>query len=94
MHYAPPKPSRKRRRRRRKSNKVLMNPGVVEIIIRGKGAFEKFVENRAAVNEYYRSVTVRRKTEKAGVTVDVLGDVVYRLLGGRWVFRKMHDPIR
>lgn len=66
-----------------------MNPGVVEIIIRGKGAFEKFVENRAVVNEYYRSVTVRRKTDKPGITVDVLGDVVYRLIGGRWVYRRM-----
>ena len=69
--------------------KDLMNPGVVQIIMRGKGSFEKFVENRAVVNEYYRSVTVRRKTDKPGITVDVLGDVVYRLIGGRWVYRKM-----
>jgi hypothetical protein len=69
--------------------KDLMNPGVIEIVIRGKGSFEKFVENRAVVNEYYRSVTVRRKSDKPGITIDVLGDVVYRLIGGRWVFRKM-----
>lgn len=69
--------------------KDLMNPGVIAIIIRGKGSFEKFVENRAVVNEYYRSVTVRRKTDKPGVTLDVLGDVVYRLIGGRWVYRRM-----
>ncbi len=68
--------------------KDLMNPGVIAIIIRGKGSFEKFVTNGAVVNEYYRSVTVRRKTDKPGVTLDVLGDVVYRLIGGRWVFRK------
>jgi len=67
----------------------LMNPGVIEIIIRGKGSFEKFVENRAVVNEYYRSVTVRRRSDRPGITVDVLGDVVYRLIGGRWVYRKM-----
>jgi len=69
--------------------KDLMNPGVVEIVIRGNGSLEKFVENRAVVNEYYRSVTVRRKTDKPGITVDVIGDVVYRHIGGRWVFRKM-----
>lgn len=68
--------------------KDLMNPGVIAIIIRGKGSFEKFVENRAVVNEYYRSVTVRRKSDKPGITIDVLGDVVYRLIGGRWVYRK------
>ncbi len=27
--------------------------------------------------------------DKPGITVDILGDVVYRLIGGRWVFRKM-----
>ena len=32
--------------------KDLMNPGVVEIVIRGNGSFEKFVQNRAVVNEY------------------------------------------
>jgi hypothetical protein len=69
--------------------KDLMNPGVIAIIIRGKGSFEKFVENRAVVNEYYRSVTVRRKSDKPGITLDVLGDVVYRLIGGRWVYRRM-----
>jgi hypothetical protein len=69
--------------------KDLMNPGVIEIIIRGKGSFEKFVTNGAVVNEYYRSVTVRRKTDKPGITLDVLGDVVYRLIGGRWVYRTM-----
>lgn len=69
--------------------KDLMNPGVIEIVIRGKGSFEKFVENRAVVNEYYRSVTVRRKSDKPGITIDVLGDVVYRLISGRWVYRRM-----
>ena len=69
--------------------KDLMNPGVIAIIIRGRGSFEKFVENGAVVNEYYRSVTVKRKSDKPGVTIDVLGDVVYRLIGRRWVFRKM-----
>ena len=67
----------------------LMNPGVIAIIMRGRGSFEKFVTNGAVVNEYYRSVTVRRKTDRPGVTLDVLGDVVYRLIGGRWVYRTM-----
>lgn len=67
----------------------LMNPGVIAIIVRGKGAFEKFVTDGAVVNEYYRSVTVRRKTDKPGVTLDVIGDVVYRRVGGRWVYRTM-----
>jgi len=67
----------------------VMNPGVIEIIMRGSGSFERFVENGAAVDEYYRSITVRRKTDKPGVTVDVLGDVVYRLIGGRWIYRTM-----
>lgn len=71
------------------TRKDVMNPGVIQIIMRGQGSFTKFVENRAVVNEYYRSITVRRKTDKPGVTVDVIGDVVYRLIGGRWVFRKM-----
>ncbi len=69
--------------------KDVMNPGVIAIIMRGQGSFTKFVENRAVVNEYYRSITVRRKSDKPGVTLDVIGDVVYRFIGGRWVFRKM-----
>ena len=62
---------------------------MIEIIMRGNGSFERFVENHTIVNEYYRSITVRRKTDKPGVTVDVLGDVVYRLIGGRWIYRTM-----
>lgn len=69
--------------------KDLMNPGVIEIIIRGNGSFDKYVTNGAVVNEYYRSVTVRRKSDKPGQTLDVLGDVVYRLIGGHWVYRTM-----
>lgn len=69
--------------------KDVMNPGVIAIVFRGRGSFEKFVTNGAVVNEYYRSITVRRKTDKPGITVDVIGDVVYRLIGGRWVYRTM-----
>jgi hypothetical protein len=67
----------------------VMNPGVIEIIFRGGGSFDKFVENGAVVNEYYRAITVRRKTDKPGVTVDVIGDVVYRLIGSKYVYRTM-----
>lgn len=69
--------------------KDVMNPGVLQIIFRGRGSFEKYVTGGAVVNEYYRSITVRRKTDRPGVTVDVIGDVVYRLIGGRWVYRTM-----
>lgn len=69
--------------------KDVMNPGVIAIVFRGSGSYEKYVTNGAVVTEYYRSITVRRKTERAGVTLDVLGDVVYRLVGGRWVYRTM-----
>src|ERR1043166_6414326 len=41
--------------------KDVMNPGVIEVIFRGSGSFDKFVSNGAVVNEYYRSITVRRK---------------------------------
>lgn len=67
----------------------VMNPGVIAIIMRGQGSVTRFRENGAIVDEYYRSITVRRKTDKPGVTVDVIGDAVYRLIGGRWVFRRM-----
>ncbi|HEY0429804.1 MAG TPA: hypothetical protein VGC76_18620 [Pyrinomonadaceae bacterium] len=69
--------------------KDVMNPGVIAIIFRGGGSFEKYATNGAIVNEFYRSITVRRKTDRPGVTLDVLGDVVYRLIGGRWVYRTM-----
>ena len=67
----------------------IMNPGVIAIIMRGQGSFTRFRENGVIVDEYYRSITVRRKTEKPGITVDVIGDAVYRLIGGRWLFRRM-----
>lgn len=69
--------------------KDLAAPGVIEIIIRGKGTLERLEENNAWVDEYYRSVTVRRETDKPGVTVDVKGDAVYRLVNGHFVFRKL-----
>jgi hypothetical protein len=69
--------------------KDVMNPGVIAIIFRGRGSFEKYVTNGAVVSEYYRAITVRRKTDKPGVTLDVIGDVVYRLVGNRWVYRTM-----
>jgi hypothetical protein len=69
--------------------KDVMNPGVIAIIFRGGGSFEKYATNGAIVNEYYRAITVRRKTDKSGITLDVLGDVVYRIIGGRWVYRTM-----
>ncbi|MEP6900990.1 MAG: hypothetical protein ABJA66_04520 [Actinomycetota bacterium] len=33
--------------------KDVMNPGVMAIIYRGGGSFEKYVTNGAVVNEYY-----------------------------------------
>ena len=69
--------------------KDVMNPGVIQIIFRGGGSYEKYVTGGAVVNEYYRAITVRRKTDKPGITLDVIGDVVYRLVGGRWVYRTM-----
>jgi hypothetical protein len=69
--------------------KDVMNPGVIAIIFHGAGSVEKFVTNGAVVDEYYRAITVRRKTDKPGVTLDVIGDVVYRLIGRRWVYRTM-----
>lgn len=68
--------------------KDLAAPGIIEITIRGKGTLERILDNNTWVDEYYRSVTVRRETDKPGVTVDVKGDVVYRLVGDSFVFRK------
>jgi hypothetical protein len=69
--------------------KDLQNPGVIEIIMRGKGSLERFMEAGAYVDEYFRGVTVRRAGDQPGVTVDVKGDAVYRLIGDHYVFRKM-----
>ena len=67
----------------------LAAPGVLDIVFRGKGTLERFLENGAFVDEYKRSVTVRRATDRPGITVDVIGDVVYRPTGDRFVFVRM-----
>src|SRR4051812_3327372 len=36
--------------------KDVMNPGVIAIIFRGQGSFDKYVSEGAVVNEYYRSI--------------------------------------
>jgi hypothetical protein len=58
-------------------------------LFRGGGTLERIEENGLLVDEYKRSVTVRRAGERAGTTVDVIGDVVYRVIDGRFVFRRM-----
>jgi hypothetical protein len=62
---------------------------VIEVVFRGRGSFERVEENGILVDEYLRSVTVRRSGDRPGVTVEVLGDVVYRLVGERFVFRRL-----
>ena len=67
----------------------LAAPGVVEIVFRGQGTLERIVENGVWIDEYKRSVTVRRAGDRPGVTVEVIGDVVYRPTGDRFVFQRM-----
>lgn len=67
----------------------LAAPGVVEIVFRGKGTLERIVENGVWIDEFKRSVTVRRVGDTPGVTVEVIGDVVYRPTGDRFVFQRM-----
>lgn len=67
----------------------LTAPGIVEIVFRGQGTLERIAENGVWIDEYKRSVTVRRVGDRPGVTVEVIGDVVYRPSGGRFVFQRM-----
>ncbi len=67
----------------------LAAPGVIEIVFRGRGTVERIVENGVWTDEYKRSVTVRRAGDRPGVTLDVIGDVVYRPAGDRWAFQRM-----
>ena len=67
----------------------LAAPGVIDVVFRGKGTLERIEENGVLVDEYKRSVTVRRAGDRPGSIVEVIGDVVYRLIDGRFVFRRM-----
>ena len=67
----------------------LAAPGVVDIVFRGKGTLERIAENGVWIDEYKRSVTVRRAGDRPGVVVEVIGDVVYRPTGDRFVFQRM-----
>lgn len=67
----------------------LAAPGVSEVVFRGTGTFERIEEDGVLVDEYKRSVTVRRASERPGIVVEVIGDAVYRLIDGRFVFRRM-----
>ena len=67
----------------------LAAPGVVDIVFRGRGTVERLLEDGVFVDEYKRSVTVRRSGDRPGVVVEVVGDAVYRLIDGRFAFRRM-----
>jgi hypothetical protein len=67
----------------------LAAPGVIEIVFRGRGTLERVEENGVFFDEYKRSVTVRRTGDRPGVVVEVIGDAVYRVIDGRFVFRRM-----
>ena len=67
----------------------LAAPGVIEIVFRGRGTLERVEENGVFFDEYERSVTVRRAGDRPGLVVEVIGDVVYRVIDGGFVFRRM-----
>lgn len=67
----------------------LAAPGVVDVVFRGRGTLERLFEDGVHIDEFKRSVTVRRSGDRPGVVVEVIGDVVYRLVDGRFVFRRM-----
>ena len=67
----------------------LAAPGVIEVVFRGRGTLERVEENGVFFDEYKRSVTVRRTGDRPGLVVEVIGDVVYRVVDGRFVFRRM-----
>ena len=67
----------------------LAAPGVIAVVFRGSGTLERVEENGVFFDEYKRSVTVRRNGDRPGIVVEVIGDAVYRVIDGRFVFRRM-----